>query len=140
MGLPRLRRLLIKLQLLEMGDSLLASKLDDMAHPPVAEDDKEGLHAADFEALLRRCEEQYKTYSCSPRRRRADVHLKNMQREVVEAFFKSAMAVKKCENCGAFSPPLRKDGFTKIFRRPMPKRLRKSMDTMKVSLKVKWQL
>ena len=57
--MARVRRVLVKLQLLEMGETDIASSLDDMVHPPVAEDDKEGLHASEVEDKLKRFEDDY---------------------------------------------------------------------------------
>lgn len=59
-----------------------------------------------------------------------------LQREVLDAFQKASVAVKKCESCGAFSPSLRKDGYTKLFEKPLQKKQRKSMQGMKLKLKV----
>ena len=37
------------------------------------------------------------------------------------------VGVKKCENCGCYSNPFRKDGFAKIFQKPLPKKLKQLM-------------
>ena len=52
---------------------------------------------------------------------------KALRRGVVDAFHKAIVAVKKCENCGCISDAFRKDGFSKIFQKPLPKRLRAVM-------------
>jgi hypothetical protein len=41
------------------------------------------------------------------------------RREVVDEFMKIIGSLKKCENCGAFSPALRKDGYSKLFQKPL---------------------
>jgi hypothetical protein len=41
------------------------------------------------------------------------------RREVVDEFMKIIGGMKKCENCGAFSPALRKDGYSKLFQKPL---------------------
>lgn len=38
------------------------------------------------------------------------------RRQVVEGFMKSIGACKRCENCGAYSPNIRKDGYNKLFQ------------------------
>ena len=65
-----------------------------------------------------------------------DVTYKTIQRSVIDNFFKTATAMKKCENCGAYSPAFRKDGFSKIFQKALPKRTQKIMRSMRKVLKV----
>jgi DNA-directed RNA polymerase I subunit RPA1 len=66
--------------------------------------------------------------SAAPRQKRSvDPYIRDLQAEVIDTFQKAAMAVKACENCGAHTAPLRKDGYTKLFQKPMPKRLRANM-------------
>ena len=55
--------------------------------------------------------------------------------EIVDAFQKLCISIKKCESCGSPSPPIRKDGYTKLFEKPMPKKLRITMQASKIKLK-----
>lgn len=68
--------------------------------------------------------------------RAVDPYLRDLQAEVIDVFQKAALGVKCCENCGAHTAPLRKDQYTKIFQKPMPKRLRNIMVAKKMKLKV----
>jgi len=47
-------------------------------------------------------------------------HELTYRREVVSAFFHEIQS-KKCHSCGGFSPALRRDGHTKMFRLPLPR-------------------
>lgn len=42
--------------------------------------------------------------------------LRCFRRQLVEGLIKSMGACKRCENCGAFSPNIRKDGSNKLFQ------------------------
>ena len=68
-----------------------------------------------------------------------DPYIKDLQSEVIDVFQKAAMAVKACENCGAHTAPLRKDQYTKLFQKPMPKRLRANMASKRMKTKVSFQ-
>jgi len=56
-------------------------------------------------------------------------HELTYRREIVSSFFKEIQS-KKCASCGAFSPQLRRDGHTKIFRLPLTKQQQQSMDLL----------
>ena len=68
--------------------------------------------------------------------RAVDPYIKDLQAQVIETFQKAALVIKACENCGAHTAPLRKDGYTKLFQKPMPKRLRASMAAKRMKTKV----
>jgi hypothetical protein len=68
-------------------------------------------------------------------KRAVDPYIRDLQAEAIDAFQKAAVAVKACENCGAHSAPLRKDGYTKLFLKPMPKRLRATMRAKRLKMK-----
>lgn len=59
-----------------------------------------------------------------------DQYVKSLQQDLIDQCMKACLGAKKCETCSAFSPPFRKDGNTKIFQRPIPKRNRRSMEGM----------
>ncbi|KAF9364256.1 hypothetical protein BGX34_002079 [Mortierella sp. NVP85] len=44
------------------------------------------------------------------------------RKRVIADFYRRAVAKKKCENCACFSPTFRKDGFAKIFEKPLGKK------------------
>lgn len=157
----KVRYHLVKLKLLEMGDVANAMALQDILQPSqqIFDDDKEGEQdkamSHDAEQALRSFEQRYAAFaakhshfsnvpgaegdaSAAPKQRRAvDPYIKDLQAEVIENFQKLAMGVKACENCGAHTAPLRKDGYTKLFQKPMPKRLRVSMTAKRMKAKVK---
>lgn len=56
-------------------------------------------------------------------------HELTFRREVVASFFHEIQS-KKCHSCGAFSPALRRDGHTKMFRLPLTKAQQQSMDLL----------
>ena len=145
MSAARIRTYLIKLKLLEMRDTYTAQLLDDLCLAPIFNDDKE-VATADLEEKLKSFEDRYEFYS----KRYASTipsgetamnsaeknEISRLQQEVVDSFHKALIQEKRCDHCGAFSPPIRKDGYTKIFVRPLQKKLRKSMTAMKFKYKV----
>lgn len=153
MSSARVRHTLIKLKLLELGNISQYESFDELLTTPVVFDDMETSHASDIESKLCEYERQYaqminvnseiRKYNASTSFhnhkkliKQNDPTYKTIQRSVVDTFFKAAMAMKKCENCGAFSPTFRKDGFTKIFQKPLAKRVQKQMKAMKKKLQV----
>jgi DNA-directed RNA polymerase I subunit RPA1 len=154
MSSARVRHTLIKLKLLELGNISQYESFDELLTTPVVFDDMETSHASDIESKLCEYERQYaqminvnneiRKYNASTSFhnhkkliKQNDVTYKTIQRNVVDNFFKSAIAMKKCENCGAFSPAFRKDGFTKIFQKPLNKRVQKQMRAMRKKLQVR---
>jgi len=157
----KVRYYLVKLKLLEMGDVANAMDLQDMLQPSqqIFEGDEEvskdkGI-SQDAEKNLQLFEQRYAQFatkhapysnipspngnkigSTSSRLQRSvDPYIRELQAEVIDSFQKAAMAVKACENCGAHTAPLRKDGYTKLFQKPMPKRLRASMTAKRMKAK-----
>ena len=47
---------------------------------------------------------------------------------LLSAFLRDLQHARRCANCGAFSPRLRKDGHSKIFRTPLPRKEQHSND------------
>lgn len=153
----RTRQTLVKLKLLEMGELDLAKKMDDMVVPPTKENlldvadenivDQLKRFEQQLEDKLRQIERRYELYKRqeTARRERGETepsatarqsnYIKLEQRAVLDAFYRIAMSTKKCENCGAFSLPLRRDGYAKIFQRPLQKRLERTMTAMRMRLK-----
>lgn len=158
----KVRYHLVKLKLLEMGDVANAMALQDILQPSqqIFDDDKDGEQdkamSHDAEQALRSFEQRYAAFatkhshfsnvpgaksdlhgSAQKQKRSTDPYIKDLQAEVIEAFQKAAMGIKACENCGAHTAPLRKDGYTKLFQKPMPKRLRASMTLKRMKVKVR---
>ena len=132
----RIRYYLVKLKMLELEDKTAADMLDEWVNPATLFDEDADTKAADLEAHLRSYEEKYKSFSTMPNRKQINLGLKNLQRSVIEDFKKKCVDVKKCENCGGFSPSYRKDGYSKIFQKPMSKKMKKQMAAMRLKLKV----
>jgi DNA-directed RNA polymerase I subunit RPA1 len=156
----KVRYYLVKLKLLEMGDVASAMDLQDVLAPSTQVfDEEEGVQkdkgaSQDAENALRNYEQRYAAFaakhshfsnvvsgggdgsSTAPRQKRSvDPYIRDLQAEVIETFQKAAIAVKACENCGAHTAPLRKDGYTKLFQKPMPKRLRAKMTDRRLTSK-----
>ena len=66
----------------------------------------------------------------------SDPHIKSLQRNLIDSFCKALTMIKKCENCDCHSPAFRKDGFTKIFQKPLNKRLRKLAGRKKMQVRI----
>ncbi len=58
-------------------------------------------------------------------RRPPSVYAKNKQEEVISQFNKECQKVRKCELCGERSHAIRKDGYTKLFAKPLPAKFAK---------------
>ena len=154
MSTARVRHALIKLKLLELGNVAEFESFDELTTAPLVFDDVENTHASDLENKLQEYEKKYlhmiarnneiKKYNSKlpftqhkKLIKQNDVVIKTMQRAVIDSFFKISVNTKKCENCGAFSPGFRKDGFSKIFQKAMPKRLSKQMRAQRKKLQVR---
>jgi hypothetical protein len=134
-----------------MGDIEACEGFDDMIQPPVIFEENEAETIIEIENKLMNIENKYNEYS---KQQKSNIYqrssttsksqmakytssfVKGLRREIIDSFLKSLIACKRCDSCGAFSPPLRQDSYTKIFERPLQKRLRKSMEGMKIKLKV----
>lgn len=130
----RTRYYLLRLMLLEMGDIDGANSLFDLVAPSQL-DKGDGVtgHSTEENSVdkkLHDIEVRFKRFASSKTiRNKPDLLIKSLQRTVIEEFQKLTLATKRCENCSAFSPPIRKDGAAKIFQKPIPLRQRKSMSS-----------
>ncbi|RKP25650.1 hypothetical protein SYNPS1DRAFT_28623 [Syncephalis pseudoplumigaleata] len=52
------------------------------------------------------------------------------RKQLIAALFRQAANVPKCNHCHGISPPMRKDGHSKIFQLPLPKRKQAQMDAV----------
>jgi hypothetical protein len=118
-----------------MGRVKESNNLEDLLLPPSVFPSDAATSKIESEEKLRQYEEEYERYAQN-RNRSVDSSTSSSQRAIIDAFQKAAQAAKKCDSCGSFSPPLRKDGYSKLFEKPLQKRLRKSMQGMKIKLKV----
>ena len=132
----RARLFLAKMKLLEMGDATGARNLDGVAaaSPLKEENSDTAARAKDLEDHLQRINQRFMDHSARAKAV-AGSPIKSLQRELVNEFIKSAMAARKCESCGGTSPKLRKDGFTKIYQRPLSKRDRIALKSRRVRIK-----
>lgn len=130
----RVRYYLLRLMLLEMGDTAAANSLFDLVAPSQLDkgDGEQGVSTEEvpIEKTLLDIERRFKQF-CKSRSicSKPELMIKQMQREVIDSFMKLCQATKRCENCSAFSPAIRKDGAAKIFQKPIPQRQRKSMSS-----------
>ena len=139
MSKTRVRHILLKLKLLEMNDTEGASQLDAMVIPPTVtkEEDSQAGHASDLAMKLTAIEDRYNAFKKASLRGHGhgvvkDQRAYQMQKELIASFVKSAAAVRKCEGCGASSASLRKDGYSKIYQKPLPKRQQLAMTSLRV--------
>jgi hypothetical protein len=136
----KIRIALIKLKLIEMGMVKESQDIEDLFIPPAIFDDSAtakdaSSHLEGVNQQLEKYEEKYQKFLLQRTSKPSSLTMA-LQRDVLDAFQKSSVAAKKCESCGGFSPPLRKDGYTKLFEKPLQKKHRKSMQGMKLKLKV----
>lgn len=146
MSVERVRYYLVKLKLLEMGDIENATNLEDLLQASTNifnEDDQEikknKNNSIDYEQSFQLYEERYENYIKNNRNKtylQVDGYNKDLQNQVIDLFQRTCVSIKSCENCNAITPPLRNDQYTKIFQKPMPKRLRKTMALKKLKFKV----
>lgn len=118
-----------------MGDVNNAFELSDLVQPSVMPQESNNLQSI-IEERLKSYEERYKAFIHIPNRRPIDSYYKTLQSDIIDEMMKSCMALPKCENCGGISPKFRKDGYSKIFQRPLPKKALKPMKELKLEIKV----
>lgn len=118
---------LVKMKLIEMGNAEAVESLDAMLIPSTLFATSD----TDIDRELSAYEAQYDVFLSTHRDRSVDMHTTNKLNELIEQFKKAALSQKRCENCKSYSPSLRKDGFTKIFEKPLSKKLLKSMESGK---------
>lgn len=131
----KVRMTLIKLKLVEMGMIKESEDVETLCLPPTVFTDESVEMQADADSKLQEYEEMYEAFAKKSSRQIPDSRTKKVQRDLVADFYRSALSCKSCSSCGSFSPSIRKDGYTKIFERPLAKRLRKSMQGMRINLK-----
>ena len=145
LGQAKVRHFLVKLKLLELENLTEFSQFDDfLLHTDVLDIDATQF-ASDLETRLKTFELQYDALAAARVKARTaqqqgtgsglnkslsamDVNqTKTLRREIIDIFHKTIVGTKKCENCGCISKPFRKDGYTKIYMKPLPKRSRVAM-------------
>ncbi|KAI3632983.1 hypothetical protein MIR68_009058 [Amoeboaphelidium protococcarum] len=127
MKTARVARHEAKLQLLHNGCVLEALEMDGMDFS--LKTDPEDLTPVDEEFICANIQKYVKKSiknhknGCGPSNVGQKTMLANdVLRLAVKEFLSLAQAVKKCENCGAKSPTLRKEQNTKIFQQPLSKK------------------
>ncbi|KAG0254618.1 hypothetical protein DFQ27_006746 [Actinomortierella ambigua] len=122
-------RFIAKLQLLARGHFLESKEIDaisaskDDAENDMEVDGKEAgisedAYVARVEAFVKKVlshpvdsSQNYKTTVVNEERK-----------QVIADFYRKACHKRRCENCGSFSPTFRKDGYAKIFEKPLTKK------------------
>jgi len=123
MSHAKCRVYLIKLLLVEIGDVTAAMELDDRALPAIVFPEAEpGTKEKDFRCYLDSCEKRIVAHIKAGRGANQDLQARTLQRSIISEFQKAVASLGSCENCAGHSPGLRKDGFTKIFMKPITKR------------------
>ncbi len=116
-----------------MGDIEASNNLFDMVGASQRKKDDdigEWTDEVPLETKLKEIEARFSRFKRSNlMKSKPDLLIKNLQRDLIDVFQKAAIDAKRCENCSAFSPPIRKDGASKIFQKPIPMRQRKSMSS-----------
>lgn len=128
-----------------MGDLASLNRLDDLLLPTQIFTDEEVGKQADkisieLEKQYAMYEERYQVFSkarskTGAKQYKANGNLKSLQRVVVESFQRNAASISKCENCQAAAVSYRKDGYSKIFQRPLSRRARFSTSSSGKTLK-----
>lgn len=114
-----------------MGDLVTADRIDDLGNSFEIDPSNQQSEKS-IESELKSYEDRYQSYSLQFNTTSVDMHLKSIQRDAIETFWKAILITKKCDSCGSYSPGLRKDGYTKIFIKPLPKKMRDSMGKQSV--------
>ena len=125
LGKDKVRLFSIKLKLLGMGNTSDALNLECIAIND--SDSPENTEKVDFQAKLSEYEERYEKFRNSQMNWTNNSSDIETIRIVVDDFHKTATQVTKCERCGAFSRPLKKEGHTKIFQKALAAKHRNSM-------------
>jgi DNA-directed RNA polymerase I subunit RPA1 len=108
------RRYVIKLQLLDRGELALAMGLD----AELSNRDGASETATESENRKQIVFEKYERFAATttPKTEEMFGHARQHRKEVVGEILKSFHG-SRCENCGAHSPAIRKDGYTKLFQK-----------------------
>ena len=65
----------------------------------------------------------------------SNIAIRTLRKEIIDSFYKTAIAVRKCENCHAHCATYRKDGYTKIFQKAISQKVIKANLNKKVVIK-----
>jgi len=137
---------LAKFRLIEMGDIYGIEKLDKMQTPVEMRLDFDGGKVEKSEKgtivlkdLLDECEaiekrhKNFVNYITKTKKTiRVEGYCRELMQDLVKTFQKDAVAGRKCENCDAVCYNYRKDGSTKIFRKPMDLKYRRTNAQLKL--------
>ncbi|KAG0223526.1 hypothetical protein BGW41_005462 [Actinomortierella wolfii] len=122
-------RYIAKLQLLARGRFLESKEVDAIsASKDETEDDMEvdgKVQGISEEAYIARVEAFVKKVLSQPVETPQDYKttvVNEERKQVIADFYRKACHKRRCENCGSFSPSFRKDGYAKIFEKPLTKK------------------
>jgi DNA-directed RNA polymerase I subunit RPA1 len=135
MSRAKVRQYLVKLKLIEMGEIAEVERLDGISLPSAVFEAKDGVPKPDLEHELRLHEERYEAFIRMNRDRSVDTRTSMEINNMVEAFKRAISSIRKCENCKAYSPSLRKDGFAKLFEKPLQQKMAAANSALEMKLK-----
>lgn len=141
MRAEEVRYYVLRLKLLEMNMLDDAAALPDLVVKQVLFKEKEGENKNDnffvsneseVARMLDGYERSYLHFRRNPFRKPIDVHRKEKIQVVIEEFYRAAARERICQNCNTTSPSIRKDGYSKIFMRPLAARIKKALDARRL--------
>jgi hypothetical protein len=141
MRAEEVRHYVLRLKLIEMNMLDDAAALPDLVVKPVFFKEKEGENKNDnffvgneseVAGILDGYERSYVQFLRHPFQKPMDVHRKQMKQVVIEEFYHAAARERICQNCNTTSPSIRKDGYSKIFMRPLAARIKKALDARRL--------
>ncbi|CDK29787.1 unnamed protein product [Kuraishia capsulata CBS 1993] len=117
-----------KLRLIQYGLLLEASSIDRVYGADEAEED-DGFETkdSDSQSRIRQVRETFVEEAVAkaiangtaPKQGIFTASVAEERKALIHEFYKKLLSRRKCENCKAFNPNFRKDGFSKIFEQPM---------------------
>jgi DNA-directed RNA polymerase I subunit RPA1 len=135
MSRAKVRQYLVKLKLIEMGELAEVERLDGICLPSAVFEVKDGVPKPDLEDELRMHEERYEAFVRTNKDRSVDTRTSMELNNMVEAFKRAISSIRKCENCKAYSPSLRKDGYAKVFEKPLQVKMAAANTALEMKLK-----
>lgn len=135
MSRAKVRQYLVKLKLVEMGELAEVERLDSICLPSAVFDGKDGVPKPDLEDVMHMHEERYEAFLRTNKDRSVDTRTSMELNNMVEAFKRAISSIRKCENCKAYSPSLRKDGYAKVFEKPLQQKMAAANANLEMKLK-----
>jgi DNA-directed RNA polymerase I subunit RPA1 len=111
---------LVLMKLIEMGDLAAVDRLEALAmHSNTELQNVEFLEKINIDDEIDMYNRRYESFLMSNASRKVDMHTARLLSVKIAAFQNELTACTKCMNCHAFSPSIRKDGFAKVFEKPL---------------------